>query len=249
MKMITGGYNLSSINFDLSEEVPEFSIEYAAAQEDLSTILVLLNQPIDANQEFDTSDFSVFVNSEEFNINNIELDEENSQVLYINLDEDYNFLDEILINFQNDQEILSTFNQYLEVFTNFPVYNNITERILIPGQIEAEDFIYQEGLSLEETSDFNGGLNIGYTDSGDFADYLILVTESGEYEVNFRLAAENQSGIISLELIDGSQVQILTQISTPITGGWQSWETVSSTVFLEEGSYKLRMRILQPGLI
>ena len=29
MKMVTGGYNLSTVNFDISEEIPEFSIEYA----------------------------------------------------------------------------------------------------------------------------------------------------------------------------------------------------------------------------
>ena len=51
MKMITGGYNLSSVNFNLSDEIPEFSIEYAEAQEDLSTILLLLSQPLDIDQE------------------------------------------------------------------------------------------------------------------------------------------------------------------------------------------------------
>ena len=247
MKMITGGYNLSTINFDISEEIPEFSIEYAEAQEDLSTILLLLNQPLDTDQGIDSSHFGVFVNSEEVSISDIEISEENPQVIYISLDEEYNFLDDISVSFYQESELESIFSEFLIPFSQFPVYNNVSERIIIPGIVEAEDFIYQEGLSTEETSDINGGLNIGYTDVGDFADYLVLVTETGDYDINFRAASENQSGSILLQLIDGSNIQNLTQISLPITGGWQTWETVSATTNLSEGSYKLRLKVIQSG--
>ena len=247
MKMVTGGYNLSTVNFDISEEIPEFSIEYAEAQEDLSTILLLLNQPLDTDQGIDSSHFGVFVNSEEVSISDIEISEENPQVIYISLDEEYNFLDDISVSFYQESQLESIFSEFLIPFSQFPVYNNISERIIIPGIVEAEDYIYQEGLSTEETSDTNGGLNIGYTDVGDFADYLVLVTETGDYDINFRAASENQSGSILLQLIDGSNIQNLTQISLPITGGWQTWETVSATTNLSEGSYKLRLKVIQSG--
>ena len=247
MKMITGGYNLSSVNFDISEEIPEFSIEYAVAEEDLSTILLLLNQPLEIDQGIESSHFGVFINSEEVSISDIEISEENPQVIYISLNDEYNFLDDISVSFYQESELESIFSEFLIPFSQFPVYNNVSERIIIPGYVEAEDFIYQEGLSTEETSDVNGGLNIGYTDIGDFADYLVLVTETGEYDINFRAASENQSGSILLQLISGSDIQNLTQISLPITGGWQSWETVSASTNLTEGSYKLRMKVIQPG--
>jgi len=247
MKMVTGGYNLSTVNFDISEEIPEFSIEYAEAQEDLSTILLLLNQPLDTDQGIDSSHFGVFVNSEEVSISDIEISEENPQVIYISLDEEYNFLDDISVSFYQESQLESIFSEFLIPFSQFPVYNNVSERIIIPGIVEAEDYIYQEGLSTEETSDTNGGLNIGYTDVGDFADYLVLVTETGDYDINFRAASENQSGSILLQLIDGSNIQNLTQISLPITGGWQTWETVSATTNLSEGSYKLRLKVIQSG--
>ena len=247
MKMITGGYNLSSVNFDISEEIPEFSIEYAEAEEDLSTILLLLNQPLEIDQGIESSHFGVFINSEEVSISDIEISEENPQVIYISLNDEYNFLDDISVSFYQESELESIFSEFLIPFSQFPVYNNVSERIIIPGYVEAEDFIYQEGLSTEETSDVNGGLNIGYTDIGDFADYLVLVTETGEYDINFRAASENQSGSILLQLISGSDIQNLTQISLPITGGWQSWETVSASTNLTEGSYKLRMKVIQPG--
>ena len=247
MKMITGGYNLSSVNFDISEEIPEFSIEYAEAEEDLSTILLLLNQPLEIDQGIESSHFGVFINSEEVSISDIEISEENPQVIYISLNDEYNFLDDISVSFYQESELESIFSEFLIPFSQFPVYNNVSERIIIPGYVEAEDFIYQEGLSTEETSDVNGGLNIGYTDIGDFADYLVLVTETGEYDINFRAASENQSGSILLQLISGSDIQNLTQISLPMTGGWQTWETVSASTNLTEGSYKLRMKVIQPG--
>ena len=247
MKMVTGGYNLSTVNFDISDEIPEFSIEYAEAQEDLSTILLLLNQPLDTDQVIDASHFGVFVNSEEVSISDIEISEENPQVIYISIDDEYNFLDDISVSFYQESELESIFSEFLIPFSQFPVYNNVSERIIIPGLVQAEDYIYQEGLSTEETTDINGGLNIGYTDAGDFADYLVLVTETGDYDINFRAASENQSGSILLQLIDGSNIQNLTQISLPITGGWQTWETVSANTNLTEGSYKLRLKVVQSG--
>ncbi len=247
MKMVTGGYNLSSVNFDISDEIPEFSIEYAEAQEDLSTILLLLNQPLDIDQAIDSSHFGVFVNSDEVSISDVEISEENPQVIYISIDEEFNFLDDISVSFYQESELESIFSEFLIPFSQFPVYNNVSERIIIPGIVEAEDYIYQEGLSTEETSDISGGLNIGYTDVGDFADYLVLVTETGDYDINFRAASENQSGSILLQLIEGSNIQNLTQISLPITGGWQTWETVSATTSLSEGSYKLRLKVIQSG--
>ncbi len=247
MKMVTGGYNLSKLSFDISQDIPDFSIEYAEAQENLNTILILLNQPLDINQDLDISHFGVFINSEEVSISELEISEENPQIIYISIDDEFNFLDEITVSFFQESELESIFSEYLSVFEEFPVYNNLSDRILIPGIIEAEDFIYQEGLSTEETTDINGGFNIGYTDVGDYADYSVLVTESGDYDINFRVSSEDQSGSILLQLIDGSNVQNLTQISLPITGGWQTWETISSSTNLSEGSYALRMNVIQPG--
>ena len=247
MKMVTGGYNLSSVDFSTSENIPEFSIQYAEAQEDLSTIFLLLNHPLDIDQQIEESHFDVFVNSEMTTISDIEISEENPQIIYISLDEEFNFQDDLSVSFYQESELESIFNDFLLTFSEFPVYNNATERILIPGYVEAEDFIFQEGLSTEETTDTDGGLNIGYTDTGDYADYLVLVTESGDYDINFRVASENQSGSVLLQLIDGNDVQNLTQISFPITGGWQTWQTVSASTSLNEGSYKLRLKVIQPG--
>ena len=247
VRMVTGGYNLTRFTFNLSEEVPDFSIEYAETQGDESSISVLLNQPLNPDQDLDLSHFEVFVNSESMAITNIEIDEENPQLLLISLDDEFTFLDQISVSFNQENEIQSFLNDYLTVFSNFPVFNDLPDRILIPGLIEAEDYSFQEGLSISETNDINGGYKLGYTDSGDYAEYPVLITETGEYEVSVRIASENSSGSIILHLIDGSYEQYLTQISLPVTGGWETWETVSTTLNLEEGSYKLRLTVNQSG--
>ena len=247
IRMVTGGYNLTKLTFDLSDETPDFSIEYAEAQEDESTILLLMNHPLDLNQELNSSHFEVNINSEVIEISDIEFDEENPQVILISLEQSFSFLDDITVSFFQENEIQSTLNNYLSVFSDFPVYNNITERILIPGTVQVEDFSYQEGFTVSETSDINGGYKLGYTDAGDFAEYLVLITESGEYNINYRIASAYDPGSLTLELIDGSNIQYLPQTSFPVTGDWESWETVSTSANLTVGSYKLKMRIIQSG--
>ena len=146
-----------------------------------------------------------------------------------------------------NKKFLEHWKPNLSVFIDFPVYNNISERILIPGVVEAEDFTNQEGLSVSETTDINGGYKIGYTDAGDFAEYSVLITEPGQYDVNFRVASAYDSGSVRLDLINGSNIQYLTQISLPVTGGWETWETVSADLSLPSGSYNLKMSIVQAG--
>ena len=138
-------------------------------------------------------------------------------------------------------------NQKILHACGFEFFNNLPERILIPGLIQAEDFSYQEGFTVSETSDTNGGYKLGYTDSGDYAEYPVLITETGEYDVSVRIASESSSGSIILHLIDGSNEQYLTQISLPVTGGWETWETVSTSLNLEQGAYKLRLTVNQSG--
>ena len=106
-----------------------------------------------------------------------------------------------------------------------------TEENVVAYKVEIQEKVAES----EETSDFEGGYNIGYTDSGDFAEYPVLVTESGNYDIKFRVASEFEQGSILLQLIDDSGSQNLTQITLPVTGGWQSWETVSVDVNLDQG--------------
>jgi hypothetical protein len=103
------------------------------------------------------------------------------------------------------------------------------------------------GMGLEDTTDEGGGQNFGYTDPGDYADYSIFVPETGLYGINFRVAGFSE-GSIGLYSVDENSVETeLVVVTTPITNGWQTWETFSDNLFIEEGVHTLRMRILAGG--
>ncbi|WP_440894693.1 glycoside hydrolase family 3 N-terminal domain-containing protein [Amphibacillus sp. Q70] len=108
----------------------------------------------------------------------------------------------------------------------------------IPGKIEAEDWLRQSGLDTEETEDEGGGLNVGWSDSGDWLDYQINVTESGFYNVDIRYAADGNTGV---QLIDENN-NVIGEMSVSSTGGYQSWETYTiEDVALEEGNQRIRV--------
>ena len=74
----------------------------------------------------------------------------------------------------------------------------------------------------------------------------MVITESGDYEIDLRIASEWQGGTILLQLIDDGFENIASS-AIPVTGGWQNWQTVTVDANLDEGLYTLRMRVVQPG--
>lgn len=116
-------------------------------------------------------------------------------------------------------------------------YCSSAGRFTLPGQIEAEQFCAQQGVQVETTSDSGGGQNIGYLDGGDYTDYNIYVPSSGQYTFEARVASQDTSGQIDVQ-VDGSSIGALT---TPVTGGWQSFTTISTTLYLNAGDHHLRI--------
>ncbi|MED5354536.1 MAG: carbohydrate-binding protein [Bacteroidota bacterium] len=249
VKIVGNGYfHLTSITFDEStEENPAFDLITGMTMEDEQSILLVLNHPIVSDQELNLDSFEVKLNGEISAIENILIDQSNPQGIIIQMEEYLSFQETITVSMSDDNYILSIFDDYLPSFDNYPVENNLTERIVIPGFLQSEDFVYQEGLQTEVTTDAGGGYNVGYTDQGDFADYMIAVNNTGNYNIRFRTASESQSGMLQLQLINDESTESLVVVSTPITGGWQQWETFTVVGNIEEGLYKLRMKVLQPG--
>ena len=130
-------------------------------------------------------------------------------------------------------------------------------RISIPGKIFAADFdlgkngvsyndeVYQkipyngetwnsgysyrnDGVDIQATQDATGnGVNVGWIGYGEWINYSVNVTQAGNYIVQFRVANGDIRKVGSLSLkIDGSAVGT---ISVPLTGGWQTWTTVTMT--------------------
>ncbi len=112
-------------------------------------------------------------------------------------------------------------------------------------QIEAESFTAMSGVQTENTSDTNGGQNVGWIDAGDWMAFAnITFPTSGTYRVEYRVASPSGSSL-SLDLNWGT-IQ-LGQLPIPATGGWQNWQTISQAVTINAGTYSVGVYAQQSG--
>ena len=81
---------------------------------------------------------------------------------------------------------------------------------------------------------------MGYAAPGDYLDYLVYVPEAGNYKFNFRIASQRSNSQIIIRIGEEDSFTGIDTITIPSTGGWQNWQTTSSTTYLPEGRYTLR---------
>ncbi|PKV50192.1 putative secreted protein (Por secretion system target) [Aquimarina sp. MAR_2010_214] len=109
--------------------------------------------------------------------------------------------------------------------------------------IEAENNVVESGTQTETCSE--GGLNIGWIDTGDWLVWDVTIPVSGSYTVEYRVASPNNNGKIQLEQAGGTPV--FGTRSVPNTGGWQNWTTVSHAVSLNAGQQQIAIKALTGG--
>jgi hypothetical protein len=108
--------------------------------------------------------------------------------------------------------------------------------------IQAEDYSAMSGIQTETTTDSGGGLNVAYTDTGDWLAYNnINFPTSGSYLIEYRIASAVSGARISSDLNGGTI--ILGNADIPNTGGWQNWQTVTQTVKVNAGTYNFGIYI------
>jgi GH18 family chitinase len=108
----------------------------------------------------------------------------------------------------------------------------------VPGTIQAESFSAQSGTQTEPTTDAGGGVNVDWFETGDWLDYRVNVTSAGQYTVGFRVASANGGATLQLRNSSGT---VLGSVNVGNTGGWQSWQTISTTLTLPAGVQTLRL--------
>ncbi len=113
----------------------------------------------------------------------------------------------------------------------------------VGAKIEAEMFTNHSGIRMETTSDTGGGFNAGSTDDNDWMSYPINVPTTGNYTLQVRVASPYSTGVLVLSK-NGSD---LGTITVPNTGGWQNWQTVSTTVYLTAGQQDLSIFVRKGG--
>ncbi|GAA4449571.1 hypothetical protein GCM10023189_09010 [Nibrella saemangeumensis] len=112
----------------------------------------------------------------------------------------------------------------------------------LPGKIEAESFDAMAGIATETTTDTGAGHNVGWIDANDWLDYNVNVASAGTYTFSVRVAGSG--GQLQLRNASGS---VITTLTLPTTGAWQTWTTVSTMVSLSGGNQTLRMHAVSGG--
>jgi hypothetical protein len=244
--------NISSIKFERTGAAN--SVDFAAINgntvSDEKSIELSFNQPISSSSiSSSKDDFSIVVNGVEKEINSVSSVSNKQRKIMITLKENLLFSDEIKANYSGSS-LISNSGQELKSFSDLLINNTLQQRFVIPGKIEAEASKVKFGFGIEDTEDEGGGKNLGYTDPGDYADYLIYTNTSQSYSVDFRVAAQNGTGEIGLYIVDptSSREFELCTVETPKTDGWQTWTTVTAnTKPIGKGVFTLRMKVLKGG--
>ena len=239
------GFNMSSMEFVKVGELTDVPTEYiCAGTEGDNTIAVTVNKPLNDTDNITAADFIVVVNGRPFDVSSV-LVEQNNKTFHVTVDNIFSNSHIINVTY-NGTAISAVDGTLLEPFSQELVKNNVLSYLTIPGQIEAEDFVAQTGIELEETTDNGGGMNIGFLDVGDYADYLVDVDHAGTYQVEYRTASQGSTGGVELFLVEGEQLTSLHRVSFQQTGAWQSWRSTTKEVELQEGRQQLRVVITQP---
>jgi hypothetical protein len=243
-------FNISSIEFVEAgsiDPLPFLAINGQTRQDEKS-IEVAVNLPVSPGSlEGSEGLFAVTVNGEEESITSVSLEEDRPRTLVLSMGNPKVYTDDIKVSYAGTA-ITSLSGKTLMPFENLAIRNTLRYRNILPCHIQAEDYVLLEGMGTEPTEDLGGGLNLGWTDPGDYADYLIYASDVGFYKINLRVAAQSAQGKAGFYLIDENNNETeLATVNTPVTGGWQTWTTVSTNAAVPAGIYTLRMKVLTGG--
>lgn len=242
-------FNISSIKFSKTGETSTSNFTAINGNTNSeNTVDVVVNLDLDLTTVANSkSYFTLFVNNVETPITAVETTSEKNRSIQITTSKTLIYTDVIKVSY-NGTTLKSETGKLLDVFSNLEIRNTLNTLFVLPTKIEAENYVSMVGLATEDTTDNGGGKNIGYTDANDYADYTIYSENAASYNVNFRLAVQSNTGQIGLYLVDENLNETeLLKVTTPVTGGWQTWSTVTSKVIIPAGIHTLRMRVLTGG--
>jgi beta-glucanase (GH16 family) len=136
----------------------------------------------------------------------------------------------------------------------------------IPGTVQAENYdtggqgvaynvtsvngsdngYRSDGVDLEVTTDTGGGVNLGWTATGQWFKYTVNVATAGTYRVTFRVAGINAT-TDAFHISNSSGTNLTGNVNVPATGGWQTWTSVVAAITLPAGQQTLTFDQDHPG--
>ena len=132
----------------------------------------------------------------------------------------------------------------LQPFNSMRAYNWVRPAAAtIPARIEAENYNDMQGIQIELTNDIDGVSDITSIDSGDWLEYSINVNTQNYYYISLRYASEFVAG--QVQFLINKMIPISK--SLPVTGSWQTWNTINQRVGFTAGEQTLGIKVLQGG--
>ncbi len=243
----TTSFNISSLIFEKTGELSSVGFKVLAAETSIDGSLI----KISVNQNIDKSSLDIAIQNFFLNVNQIQREvisvsyqDDEEKTFNLLLSNPIVFGDQVNLNYDGNM-IFTNQGNILEVFNQLPVVNKVPKLFQIPGKIESENYYYMYGIDTESTTDVGGGFNIGYTNPGDYIDYLVQVEKLYEYDIKARIASESNSGRIAFYSLNSEGVETwLSEMLFPITQGWQNWENTIGKIQLPAGNYTLRIKVV-----
>jgi endoglucanase len=247
LKFEKGGANVGFLNLTLSRKIQDVSFKATAAQTSGEvTFSIMLNKKADTSTLTDATGFTCTINGDPVPIRSLKIDPKNQANVVVEISHTITNSDVVRINYSGNT-VKATDATSLEGFSNLVVQNNVPFYFVLPTTIEAEQFQINSGLQSEACTDNGGGQDMGHTNAGDYLEYNIRVTTSGDFKVALRIACNSQAGKIELQQLSSCGTLLnSTTVDVPVTGGWQTWQTVYGKLTLTSGDGILRLRIAQP---
>ena len=106
------------------------------------------------------------------------------------------------------------------------------------AQIQGSSFSSESGLETETTGDTTGEYDLGYLSPGTYTVYQNVDFGTGVTEVSVRTASAGNGGTATFYLDSLTGTQVAT-VALPVTGGWQTWQTVTATASGASGVHDL----------
>ncbi len=229
---ITSARDIENVNFDLlSAETDRIKNE----------IILDFNQQVD---QISTTDLNVKVNGTVASVLSVKKNNDNPQQIVLSIDQ--SILSNSAITIDNSSETCLSGSKKLTKFSGFEVTNKAAQHFSVPAKVKAENFAANNGFVFQTCEDIDGGQNAGYTNSGDYLDFIIYAESAGEYNTDLRVAVNAATARLAFyDIADKST--LLKTVTLPYTSGWQQWRTVSTTANLKQGKNIFRVMAISDG--
>lgn len=233
-----GGVNLNYFQFRNPKSIENTPFEMLSAETALwtNTITLKMNKAIDT---LIGNPFIVSMDEKLATITSTQISTKDNAIVELQIAEPILASNTLKINYTTSG--CSSGTQALNTFQNFSVTNLILSHKVIPGKIEAEDFSYNNEFSFETCTDAGGGINTSYAAIDKYLDYYVWVENSGMYKMDFRISVNAASAQIAVLKEQNGSMMPLKSVAFTNTGGWQNWQTQSTTLSLSSGKNIIRL--------